>query len=464
VGRGGSISLIAFCLFSVSGCFLPVETPVGPQPIIEERPTLEERLTVLANILDEEVDEEVNEEVGEEVNGEVAVTEEVAEEATEEVTEKGRAWHTAVWNLAARWGGFLWDRLLKAWGLTKEAGAIAIKLGINYVAVAYEHGIGYANGMIRVSAAALDSVTSSDAYKETLDVLSNPGIFIDAYGRLSRFARNLDWSKIDPIRYVFAGTRGVARSLEAAKGVWETIPKAIRAAGPEATARYLAGKDWSHIYPHSLGGSNDPRNGIFEDRYFNRARGAAIMTPREYGAAQAVLRGNAFQVTLQQTAQGALRGGTISAAVLATVAVLELGLQYQQGEITAEEMYLEFGKTVGAAGLAGAAVSGLVTAMALAFPPIIPVVTVISVPLAIVGFSVLGSRLINAGKGWYEVFIEESPLRPEALRYWLAKRYESVRNVVLGRNAVEYSFLDCWPSPSIEHLVEPYKILAVLKC
>ncbi len=428
VGRGGSISLIVICLFSVSGCLLPTSTPVGEQPPAEEWPIIEKLLTL------EELLTEVNEAVNEEANEEVAVAEEVAEEATEEVTEEGRAWHSAVWNFASKWGGFLWNKILNTLGLTKEAGGKAIELGINYAAIAYEWGRPYANGIVSVSVATLDSVTSSTAYRKTLDVLSNPGIFIDAYGRLSRFASNLDWSKIDPTRYVFAGTRGVARSLEAAREVWETIPRAIRAAGPAATARYLAGKDWSHIYPHSLGGSNDPRNGIFENRYFNRARGAAIMTPREYGAAQAVLRSNAFQVTLQQAAQGALRGGVISAGVLATVAVLELGLQYQQGEITAEEMYLEFGKTVGAAGLAGAAVSGLVTAMALAFPPIIPVVTVISVPLAIVGFSVLGSRLVRAGKDWYEVFMEESPLRPEALRYWLAKRYESVRNLVLGRN------------------------------
>jgi len=356
---------------------------------------------------------------------------------------------------------------LDAWGLTKEAGATAVELGINYAAIAYEHGRGYANGMIRVSTATLDSVTSSAPYKRTLDVLSNPGIFIDAYGRLSRYTRNLDWSKVNPIRYIYAGTRGVPRSLDEAKAVWETIPRAIRAAGPETTARYLAGKDWSHVYPYSLGGSNDPRNGIFEDRSLNRARGNATMKPHEFRAAQAVLRSNALQVTLHQTAQGALKGGTISAAVLATVAVLELGLQYQQGEITAEEMYLEFGKTVGAAGVTGAAISGLVTAMALAFPAIIPVVTVISVPLAIVGFSVLGSRLIRAGKGWYEVFIEESPLKPAALRYWLVRRYESMRGLVLGRIAdeyYEYSALDCWPRPSVEHLPQSYYVLAVPKC
>ena len=398
MGRGLAISLIAICLSSMSGC-LPKATAIEEQvTFIEEQITLaEEQPTVIIN-------------------------------------EEKRAWHSAVWNFAARWGGFLWDKLLEAWGLTKEAGATAIEFGINYAAIAYEWGRPYAKGIIDVSGATLDSVTSSAAYQKTLDVVTNPAIFVDTYGRLSRFSRNLDWSRVNPIPFLIRGTRGVPRSLEAAKGVWETVPRAIRAAGPEATARFLASRDWSHIYPYSLGGSNDALNGIFEDRSLNRARGNAIMKPSELRAAQAALQSNALQVTLQQAAQGALRGGVVSAAVLATVAVLELGLQYQQGEITAEEMYLELGKTIGAAGLAGAAISGLVTAMALAFPPLIPVITVISVPLAIVGFSVLGSRLVEAGKGWYEVFLEESPLKPAAFLYWLARRYESVREIVLGGN------------------------------
>ena len=156
------------------------------------------------------------------------------------------------------------------------------------------------------------------------------------------------------------------------------------------------------------------------------------MKPSEFRAAQAALQSNALHATLQQAAQGALRGGAISAAVLATVAVLELGLKLQKGEITKETFYLELGKTIGAAGIAGAAVSGLVTAMALTFPPLIPVVTVISVPLAIVGFSVLGSRLVRAGKGWYEVFlnVDEPKLKPAALLYWLVRRYESVREII----------------------------------
>ena len=81
---------------------------------------------------------------------------------------------------------------------------------------------------------------------------------------LTGFAENLDWSTIDPTRYLYAGTRGVSRGLEEARLVWESIPEQLRALGPEEVAKRLDGFDWSHIVPYSKGGGNEAANGIFE--------------------------------------------------------------------------------------------------------------------------------------------------------------------------------------------------------
>lgn len=442
---------------------MPTQTPVGEQPIrerstTEEWPIIERLLTLGESLADEEVGEE---EVSEEVSEEVEVIEEAEVVEKAEVSEKKLAWYTAVWNFAAKWGGYLWEKLLGTLGITKEEGDVFKELDVNYSAVAYEQGKEYADAISAVSITVLPSVRSSAAYQKALEAVSNPTIFMDTHRHLSRFGSNLDWERVDDrAPYLFRGTRGVPRTLEAAKGVWEKIPRATRGAGPEATARYLNPRDWSHIYPHNWGGSNDPRNGFFEDRSINRARGAAIVTQSEITAAQIASQSEAFQVTLQQAAKNALKTGVASGLVLATVAVLEYGLQYQKGEITLKEMQLEIAKVTGISVGIGAGISGLVTAMALSFPAIIPVVTVISVPLAIVGFSLLTPRLIEAGKGWYEVFLEKSPLKPAALRYWFARRYEDVRFFLLRRNAEEYQTLYCrpspiiidWPSPGIEYL------------
>lgn len=74
-------------------------------------------------------------------------------------------------------------------------------------------------------------------------MVTNPTAFLETRSALSGFARNLDWSNIDPTRYLRAGMRGARRSIEAAKRIWETIPAPIRARGPGAVTEYLRNKD-----------------------------------------------------------------------------------------------------------------------------------------------------------------------------------------------------------------------------
>lgn len=275
---------------------------------------------------------------------------------------------------------------------------------------------GVAAGVLAVS----EKVRSTDPYQKVLRVIRDPIPFWDAYGHLSRFELNLDWTNVDPRKYLYAGTRGTSRGMVEAQRVWETIPEQIRAAGPEATAKYLGDKDWSHIQAYSEGGSHLASNGVFEDASLNRARGSTRMTSGELQAAERVLQRNAFHATLLETATSALEGALTSAAIAGVVAVLEYGLEHQKGEISEKEMYRGIGKTVQVAGISGAAISGLVAATAMAFPATIPVVSALAVPLMVIGFAVLGVRLAKVGKGWYQFFASEQPLRPLALQYWLA--------------------------------------------
>ena len=285
---------------------------------------------------------------------------------------------------------------------------------------------GVAAGVLAIS----DKVRATDSFQKMLGILRDPIPFWDAYGHLSRFSQNLDWANADPRKYLFAGTRGTSRGLVEAQKVWETIPEQIRAAGPEATAKYLEGKDWSHIRAYSEGGSNLASNGVFENATLNRARGAAQMTRAELEAAERVLQRNAFHATLLETATSAMEGALTAAAIAGVMAVLEYGLQYQRGDISEGELYQAIGKTVLVAGISGAAISSLVVAMAMAFPATIPVVTALAVPLMVIGFSVLGVRLVKVGKGWYKVYLSEQPLRPLALQYWLVGHGRAVAEYV----------------------------------
>ena len=265
-----------------------------------------------------------------------------------------------------------------------------------------------------------------------LYMVSNPTIFLETYSSLSRFAGNLTWSNIDPTKYLRAGMRGGVRSIEAAKGVWETIPDGVRARGPVATLESLRGMDWSHTDPYIPGLNDGPEHGIFENSSLNRARGRAPMLPEEIEAARRVWqRINVESIVGESTKIGA-RAGLASAAVAGMVAVLDYGLEYQEGKITADEMLRKIAEEIALAGVGGAAISGLVVAAALAFPSLIPVMSTISIPLMIFGFAVMGARLVDAGQGWYEVYQQE--LLKESLwdLDWIKEYYEYLKARVLG--------------------------------
>lgn len=228
---------------------------------------------------------------------------------------------------------------------------------------------------------------------------------------IAGFAENLDWTAIDPTRYLDAGTRGVSRGFEEAQLVWESIPEQLRALGPEEVAKKLDGFDWSHIVPRSKGGGDEAANGIFELAGLNRSRGAEQMSAAEVQAAADVLSQMAFRAAVQHVAAKALAGAVAGAAVACVLACLEEGLAYQRGEITRNEMYARIGRAVAKASAAGAGVSGLMATVALLFPALIPVAAPLMLPFAVLGLCAVGGKVARLGKGWYEHYQEVS--RPQ---------------------------------------------------
>ena len=231
------------------------------------------------------------------------------------------------------------------------------------------------------------------------------------HNALLDLAANLNWTNVDPAKYLYAGTHGISRGMEEAHRVWQTIPESLRATGQDAVAKHLSGLDWSHIVPFSAGGSNDASNGIFESAGLNRARGARAMTPEEIRAAQQVLQGKAFSAALSTTASRMFTGTVVAAAYGCVLATLEHGLQWQKGRIDREEMIRRIALATGQAAVSGAAVSGLMVAVALAFPPLIPLAAHLMLPLAVMGFCATGHKVVRIGVGWYEVLREPCALQ-----------------------------------------------------
>ena len=192
--------------------------------------------------------------------------------------------------------------------------------------------------------------------------------------------------------------------------MWESIPEQLRALGPEQIAKRLDGFDWSHIVPYSKGGSNEAANGIFELAGLNRARGAERMNGAEIEAAAQVLSQTAFKAALEEVASRALTGAAVGAAVTCVLSCLEHGLEYQRNNIDWDEMVRRIGSEVARSAAIGAAISGILSAVALAYPALIPLATPLMLVLAVLGFCVVGWKVIRLGKGWYELHRESAAI------------------------------------------------------
>ena len=225
------------------------------------------------------------------------------------------------------------------------------------------------------------------------------------------FTKSLDWSSIDPTKYLYAGTRGASRGMTEALRVWEQIPEEIRMRGPESTAEYLDGKDWSHIRAQSAGGSNLASNGVWEDAAINRARGAEQMTGTEIAAAADVANSAAFRAALASAAESALTGGLAGAAVAGLLAILEEFLRFQRREIDESTMWNAIGRRIARSAATGAVVAGLLTLAVTAFPALAPIAAWLLIPVSVLGFAMYASRLAAAAAGLYEVATNGERLR-----------------------------------------------------
>ena len=216
----------------------------------------------------------------------------------------------------------------------------------------------------------------------------------------NQWLRNLDFYQLPQSlinKYRDAGA--AYRSLDGAESVWRTIPEAIRREGPDALKRFHSDKDWSHIIPRSAGGNDLANNGIFEKAALNRARGATIMTGVEIQTARQALNSEALRSAIRQTV-GLTLVGAVPAVVETIFAVLEYGLDYQEGRITEKELYISVGKRFMTTAATAVVVSGVIAGLVMVFPVFLPILSALTIPAAAASFLLLGIRFYRLGREW----------------------------------------------------------------
>ena len=221
---------------------------------------------------------------------------------------------------------------------------------------------------------------------------------------LNSFRNNLVFENLPPkliTKYQYAGAE--FKSLPAARGLWESVPAPVRAAGPEAVWKFHKGKDWSHIVPRAVGGPATADNGVWWSSIKNRSLGAIEMNAADLVDASAVLRSEAIRATVVQTLSGMVKGAIIGVVAGALLACLECGLEYARGNITWSEMVDKVVKASIFAGLGGLIIAGLIIGISLLFPFMIPIFAPVMFALQIVSLLFLGRHLLILAEGWWEV-------------------------------------------------------------
>jgi hypothetical protein len=194
------------------------------------------------------------------------------------------------------------------------------------------------------------------------------------------------------LKFARAGVREGMRNFQEAAKVFESIPAQIRARGPEAVRQFCQDKDWSHIQARVNGGGNEAANGIFEYFWVNRARGGKDMTAKELTAAKQVLTNAAFKAAVAQIVGAAVKGAIAAAVIELVFSILENSLLCVEGKITQSELVEQVASATAKAGIAGAAITGILLVLCTLFPPIAGVLGAAAVPLAVAGIGFMGIR------------------------------------------------------------------------
>ena len=214
---------------------------------------------------------------------------------------------------------------------------------------------------------------------------------------------NLNFISVPPDLVTYYRRAGVAsRDLAGAQSIWETIPRETRMAGPRALRDFHSTRDWSHFIPRALGGGDSASEGIFEDRWKNQARGPKVMKDFEIEEARKALRTDALVRSIRMTATVAVSGALVGAVTSGVFAVMEYGLQYHEGKITRAELYESVWKQVSVGAAVGVGIAGIISGLAILFPPLMAVVSAFVVPLTFASFALVGYQFYDASKRWRE--------------------------------------------------------------
>lgn len=183
---------------------------------------------------------------------------------------------------------------------------------------------------------------------------------------------------------------GAGRAQGEMQQMLEKVPPSQRA-GVDAQSsahkvkEYLSDKDASHIKPHSKGGSSDPSNIKWENKFENRTRGDRPMTQQEQMRLGVKAQFDNLTGALKAGVQAAPKGAVIGAVTTLPFSALRNALRVVRGEVSASNAASATAKETVIGGGVGAITAFTVTTIATACPPIAIALSAISPALLVIG-------------------------------------------------------------------------------
>lgn len=200
------------------------------------------------------------------------------------------------------------------------------------------------------------------------------------------------------------------RSPTEAQALFRKVPGPIRVSGIEGLKEFHKGKNWSHIIPRVDGGPNTPGNGIWWSTRKNQQLGGRRMTLKHLIDAKSVLIWEGLRVGMLVSVKPLVTASLATMAIVGVLTILDLGAQALLGNITRQELVHGVFSAVWMAGKGSFVITGLLIGVALAFPVLLPLLEVVTITLAVVGFVLLLNDVIDLGRSWWAALDEQGHL------------------------------------------------------
>ena len=255
---------------------------------------------------------------------------------------------------------------------------------------------------------------------------------------LNAFKHNLDSENLPALlkrKYQLAGAEW--KSWPAAQAIYETVPAQVRAGGPDALWEFHKSRDWSHIVPRTIGGSTTAENGIWWTAGKNRSLGLNLMSATDIADARSLLTHEAMNATLGQTVQASVKGVWPASSLELRSVAWSWVSSAREGRISREQFVLGVVERSVIAGAGGAFITGLLVALALMFPAVIPIMLPVVFVLQVVSLAFLSVHALPLLDRWWEFLNAQGLLDGfndvlETTENVLSKMYDGILGGVLG--------------------------------